>query len=25
MGWVQAVNSFKAQSEEMVLAEIVYK
>ena len=24
MGWVQAVNSFKAQAEEMVLAEIVY-
>ncbi len=25
MGWVQAVNSFTAQAEEMVLAEIVYK
>ena len=25
MGWVQAVNSFKAQAEEIVLAEIVYK
>ncbi len=25
MGWVQAVNSFKVQAEEMVLAEIVYK
>ena len=25
MGWVQAVNSFKAQTEEIVLAKIVYK
>ncbi len=25
MGWVQAVNSFLAQAEEIVLAEIVYK
>ena len=25
MGWVQAVNSFIAQAEEIVLAEIVYK
>ncbi len=25
MGWVQAVNSFTAQAEEMVLNEIVYK
>ena len=25
MGWVQAVNSFTAQAEEMVLTEIVYK
>ena len=25
MGWVQAVNSFTAQAEEIVLAEIVYK
>ncbi len=25
MGWVQAVNSFTAQAEELVLAEIVYK
>ena len=25
MGWVQAVNSFKAQAEEIVLAEIVYR
>ncbi|WP_295753676.1 TnpV protein [uncultured Oscillibacter sp.] len=25
MGWVQAVNSFTEQAEEMVLAEIVYK
>ena len=25
MGWVQAVNSFKAQAEEIALAEIVYK
>ena len=25
MAWVQAVNSFKAQAEEIVLAEIVYK
>ena len=25
MGWVQAVNSFRAQAEEIVLAEIVYK
>ncbi len=25
MAWVQAVNSFTAQAEEMVLAEIVYK
>ncbi|MCI9349253.1 MAG: TnpV protein [Oscillibacter sp.] len=25
MGWVQAVNSFTAQAEEVVLAEIVYK
>ena len=25
MGWVQAFNSFTAQAEEMVLAEIVYK
>ena len=25
MGWVQAVNSFKAQAEEIVLTEIVYK
>ena len=25
MGWVQAVNSFKAQAEEIVLKEIVYK
>ncbi len=25
MGWVQAVNGFKAQAEEIVLAEIVYK
>ena len=25
MGWVQAVNSFKAQAEEIVLAEIIYK
>ena len=25
MGWVQAVNSFKAQAEEIVLAEIVYQ
>ena len=25
MGWVQAVNSFQEQAEEMVLAEIVYK
>lgn len=25
LGWVQAVNNFKAQAEEIVLAEIVYK
>ena len=25
MGWVQAVNSFLAQAEEIVLTEIVYK
>ena len=25
MGWVQAVNSFTAQVEEIVLTEIVYK
>ena len=25
LGWVQAVNSFRAQAEEQVLAEIVYK
>ena len=25
MGWVQAVNSFTAQAEEIVMAEIVYK
>jgi len=25
MGWVQAVNSFTEQAEEMVLAEIIYK
>ena len=25
MGWVQSVNSFTEQAEEMVLAEIVYK
>ena len=25
MGWVQAVNSFQAQAEEIVLAEIVYR
>ena len=25
MGWVQAVNSYIAQAEEMVLAEIVYR
>ena len=25
MGWVQAVNSFKAQAEEIILAEIVYR
>ena len=25
MGWVQAVNSFTAQAEEIVLAEIIYR